>query len=111
MYVMKRIRKGDTIVVIAGKDKKRTGEVVRVLVNKVIVKGINLVKKHIKPDPNRDIKGGIVEKELPLDISNVAIFNPQTQKADKIKFGYLENEGKKIKVRYFKSNNELIDSV
>ncbi len=108
---MKRIRKGDTIVVIAGKDKKRTGEVVRVLVNKVIVKGINLVKKHIKPDPNRDIKGGIVEKELPLDISNVAIFNPQTQKADKIKFGYLENEGKKIKVRYFKSNNELIDSV
>ena len=101
-----KIRRDDEVIVIAGKDKNKTGKVELVLVkeHKVIVKGINLVKKHQKPNPALGIQGGIIEKEAPIDVSNVAIYNPSTQKADRVGFRV---EGDK-KVRFFKSNNELV---
>ena len=103
-----KIRRGDEVIVIAGKDKKlkKTGKVLRVLVDehKVVVEGVNLVKKHQKPNPALGIAGGIIEKEAPIDVSNVAIYNPPTQKADRVGFRF---EGDK-KVRFFKSNNELV---
>lgn len=103
-----KIRRGDEVIVIAGKDKKlkKTGKVLHVLVDehKVVVEGVNLVKKHQKPNPALGIAGGIIEKEAPIDVSNVAIYNPSTQKADRVGFRF---EGDK-KVRFFKSNNELV---
>lgn len=101
-----KIRRDDEVIVIAGKDKKKTGKVIRVLTaeHKVVVQGINLVKKHQKPNPNFGIPGGIIEKEAPIDVSNVAIYNPSTQKADRV--GFRVEDGKKV--RFFKSNNELV---
>ena len=101
-----KIRRDDEVIVIAGKDKNKTGKVELVLVkeHKVIVKGINLVKKHQKPNPALGIQGGIIEKEAPIDVSNVAILNPSTQKADRV--GFRIEDGKKV--RFFKSNNELV---
>lgn len=101
-----KIRRDDEVIVIAGKDKNKTGKVELVLVkeHKVIVKGINLVKKHQKPNPALGIQGGIIEKEAPIDVSNVAILNPSTQKADRV--GFRIEDGKKV--RFFKSNNEVI---
>ncbi len=101
-----KIRRDDTVIVIAGKDKKKTGKVLRVLVDehKVLVEGVNLVKKHQKPNPVLGIAGSIIEKEAPIDVSNVAIYNPSTQKADRIGFRFEDNK----KVRFFKSNNELV---
>ena len=81
---MNKIIKGDQVVVITGKDKGKQGQVVRVLGGKVVVEGINVVKRHQKPNPMRGIEGGIVSKEMPLDISNVAILNPETNKADRV---------------------------
>lgn len=106
---MNRLRKNDEVIVIAGKDKGRKGTVVFVLSDKhrVIVEGVNLVKKHVKPNPNKQIEGGIVEQEAALHISNVALYNPATKKADRVGFKFVE-DGKK-KVRYFKSNGELVD--
>lgn len=102
-----KIKKGDTVIVLAGKDKGRQGEVKRrVSVDLVLVDGINKVKKHVRPNPNRQIEGGIVEKEMPIHISNVAIYNSATQRADKIGFKILD-DGRKV--RYFKSNNDVID--
>lgn len=102
-----KIKKGDTVIVIAGKDKGRQGEVKRrVSDDLVLVEGVNIVKKHVRPNPQRQIEGGIVEKEMPLHISNVAIYNGTTQRADKVGFKVLDN-GKKV--RYFKSNNDVID--
>lgn len=105
-----KIKKGDEIIVIAGKDKKRRGAVLCVLtkvggVARLIVEGVNTVKKHVKPNPNKGIEGGIVTKESSLDVSNVAIYNPVTKKADRIGFKTLE-DGKKVRV--FKSNSEVI---
>ena len=108
---MKRIKKGDTVIIIAGKSKSHVGNVVRVLGEKVVVDGANLIKKHVKPNPQTDQKGGIVSREAPLDISNVALYNPVTKKADKVGFKFLEKDGNTQKVRYFKSNNELVDLV
>ena len=103
---MKKIRKGDEIVVIAGKDKGKRGAVLRVLPDgHVIVDGVNLVKKHQKPNPAKGIEGGVVPKNMPIDISNVAIFNPATQKADRVGIKLLE-DGKKIRI--FKSNGEAL---
>ncbi len=101
-----KIRQGDEVIVIAGKDKKKTGKVLQVLVkeHKVIVEHVNVVKKHQKPNPAVGIPGGIIEKEAPIDVSNVAIYNPSTQKADRVGFRF--EEGKKV--RFFKSNNEVI---
>ncbi|ROR34835.1 50S ribosomal protein L24 [Inmirania thermothiophila] len=104
---MRKIRKGDEVVVLAGKDKGRRGAVLRVLPDdRVIVEGVNMVKKHVKPNPLRGEQGGILEKEAPLHVSNVALYNPQTKKADRVGFKFLE-DGRKV--RYFKSTGEVVD--
>lgn len=109
---MKRIIKGDSVIVIAGKSKGMKGAVLKVLGNRVIVSGVNLVKKHVKPNPNRQIEGGIIEKEASLHVSNVALLNPVTQKADKVGFKFVEVAGgdKLKKIRYFKSNGESVET-
>jgi large subunit ribosomal protein L24 len=99
-----KIRRDDEVVVLAGKDKGKTGKVNKVLDGKVIVDGVNMVKKHQKPVPALQQPGGIVEKEAAIDTSNVAILNPKTGKADRV--GFRVEDGKKV--RFFKSNNELI---
>ena len=106
---MKRIKKGDTVIVTTGKSKGHVGKILRVLVGKVVVEGANLMKKHVKPNPQIEQPGGIIPIEAPLDVSNVALLNPTTQKADKVGFKFLDKEGKPFKVRYFKSNQELVD--
>ncbi len=105
---MNKIKKGDDVIVIAGKDKGKRGTVSRVVTEtaRVFVDNINVVKKHQKPNPNAGVPGGIIEKEMPLDVSNVAIFNPSTGKADRLGFKFLE-DGRKV--RYFKSNGEVLD--
>ncbi len=104
---MNKIRKGDDVVVITGKDKGRRGAVLRVLdARHLLVEGVNKVKKHQKPNPVRGIAGGIVEKEMPIDASNIALFNPATQKADRVGIKVLE-DGRKV--RFFKSNGEVLD--
>ncbi|WP_333840062.1 50S ribosomal protein L24 [Pelomicrobium sp.] len=104
---MRKIRKGDEVIVIAGKDKGRRGTVLRVVdEERVVVEGVNRVKKHQRPNPMKGTTGGIIEKEMPIHVSNVAIFNPHTQKPDRVGFRILED---KRKVRYFKSNGEVID--
>jgi len=102
---MNKIRKGDEVVVLTGKDKGRRGVVLRVLGDRVVVEGINRAKKHTKPNPIKGLVGGIVDKEMSIHASNVAIFNPTTQKADRIGFKTLED---KTKVRFFKSNGEQL---
>lgn len=103
---MRKIKTNDEVIVITGKDKGKRGTVYRLIGDKkVIVSGINIVKRHTKPNPNAGIAGGIVEKEAPLDISNIAIFNPETSKADRV--GFMVEEGKKARV--FKSTNKVID--
>jgi large subunit ribosomal protein L24 len=105
---MNKIRKGDDVVVIAGKDKGRRGSVLNVLgAGHLLVDGVNKVKKHQKPNPVKGVAGGIVEKEMPIDVSNVALFNPATQKADRIGIKVLE-DGRKV--RFFKSNGEVLDA-
>jgi len=95
------------VIVITGKDKGKRGTVLRVEnASLVVVEGINKVKKHTKPDPNKGVTGGIIEMEKPMQVSNVAIFNSATKKADRVGFKTLED---KRKVRYFKSNGELVD--
>ena len=109
---MKRIRKGDEVIIVAGKSKGHIGKVIRVLVNTVHVEGGNLIKKHVKPNPQKpEVRSGIVTFEAPLHVSNVAHYNPITKKADKVGFKYLEKDGIKVKVRYFKSNDEIIDRI
>ncbi|KTD55297.1 MULTISPECIES: 50S ribosomal protein L24 [Legionella] len=109
---MKRIRSGDEVIVIAGKSKGHVGKVLRVIGDSVVVEGGNLIKKHVKPNPQKpENKGGIITREAPLHVSNVALYNPVTKKADKVGFKYLENSGVSKKVRYFKSNDEIIDRV
>ncbi len=106
---MRRIKKGDDVVVIAGKDKGRRGTVVRVLADedRVIVENVNMVKKHQKPNPALGIPGGIIEKEMPIHVSNVMLYNPTTGKPDRVGFKTLE-DGRKV--RYFKSNGEVLDA-
>jgi len=101
-----KIRRDDEVIVLAGKDKGKTGKVTKVLVedSKVFVEGINLIKKHQKPVPQLQQAGGIVDKEAPLHVSNIAIVNPATGKADRV--GFRVEDGKKV--RFFKSNNELV---
>jgi len=106
---MQKLKKGDDIIVIAGKDKGKRGTVTTVMPqnDRVLVEGINMVKKHQKPNPAMGAPGGIVEKEMPLHVSNVAIFNPGTGKADRVGIKILE-DGRKVRI--FKSNNEVIDA-
>ncbi len=103
---MNKIKKGDQVVVIAGKDKGKQGTVSQVLDDKLVVENVNMVKKHTKPNPNKGEPGGILDKEMPLDASNVAIYNPETGKADRVGVKTLE-DGRKV--RYFKSNGEVVD--
>ena len=104
---MKKIKKGDEISVLAGRDKGKRGVVLRVLDNdRVIVEGVHIVKRHTKPNPQASVPGGIIEKEASIHISNVALFNPVTQKPDRVGIKTLEDERK---VRFFKSNNEVVD--
>jgi large subunit ribosomal protein L24 len=104
---MNKIRKGDDVVVTTGKDKGRRGSVLSVVdARHLLVGGVNKVKKHQKPNPVRGLAGGIVEMEMPIDISNVALFNPATQKADRVGVKVLE-DGRKV--RFFKSNGEVLD--
>ena len=104
---MNKIRKGDEIVVTAGKDKGRRGHVVKVLEGQVVVEGVNMVKKHQKPNPQRGIQGGIVEREMSLDKSNVMLWNPVTKKGDRIGVRTLA-DGRRV--RFFKSNKEVVDA-
>ncbi|MDF1757714.1 MAG: 50S ribosomal protein L24 [Legionellaceae bacterium] len=108
---MKRIKKGDTVIVTVGKSKHHIGKVIRVLNEKVWVEGANLIKKHVKPNPQLEEKGGIISKEAPVHISNVALYNEKTKKADKVGFKITEKDGKTYKARYFKSDNELVDLI
>ena len=104
---MNRIRKGDDVIVIAGKDKGKRGSVLRVLPDgRLVVSDVNMVKRHTKPNPNRGVPGGIIEKEMPIDQSNIMLFNPQTDKGDRVGFRILE-DGRKV--RYFKSTDEVVD--
>jgi large subunit ribosomal protein L24 len=103
---MDKIRKGDEIVVIAGKDKGKRGTVlVRVNAEHVVVEGVNRAKKHVKPNPVKGVVGGVVDKDMPLHISNVSLYNPVTKKADRVGFKQLEDG---TKVRVFKSNGEVV---
>lgn len=111
---MKRIKVGDTVIITAGKNKGHIGKILKIASKengfKVIVEGGNLVYKAVKPNPNVNEQGGIIQREAFIDSSNVAHYNPQTKKADKIGIKHIEKaDGSKIKVRYFKSNQELID--
>jgi large subunit ribosomal protein L24 len=108
---MKRIKKDDTVIVIVGKSKGHVGKVKKVIGDNVIVDGANLIKKAIKPNPQLDEKGGIKTFEAPINVSNIALYNPVTKKADKVGFKMIEKDGKAHKVRYFKSNNEVVDLV
>lgn len=104
---MNRIRKGDEVIVITGRDKGRRGTVLRVFEDdRVLVENINVVKKHTRPNPQRGVAGGIVEKEMPLQASNVMLWNPLAKKGDRVGIRTLQ-DGKKV--RYFKSNNEVVD--
>ena len=104
---MMKIKRDDEVIVIAGKDKGKRGKVIKNLNNgRYLVSGINMIKKHVKPNPQAGQQGGIIEREAAIQVSNVAIFNPQTQKADRVGIKFLE-DGKKV--RFFKSNNEVID--
>jgi len=105
---MNRIRKGDEVVVLAGRDKGKRGTVLRrVDAQHVVVEGVNRVKKHQRPNPMKGISGGIVDKDLPIHISNVALFNPATKKADRVGVKTLQ-DGRKVRV--FKDNGEQVDA-
>ena len=103
---MEKIRKGDEVIVIAGKDKGKRGAVLqRVDAEHLVIDGVNRVKKHVKPNPVKGVVGGVIDKDMPLHISNVSLFNPSTKKADRVGFKVLE-DGKKVRV--FKSNGEVV---
>lgn len=105
---MQKIKRSDEVIVITGRDKGKRGTVNKVLPDgRLIVSGIQMIKKHQKPNPQIGVAGGIIEKEAPIQVSNVAIYNPATQKADRVGFKLLE-DGKKIRV--FKSNGEAVDA-
>jgi large subunit ribosomal protein L24 len=100
-----KLKRDDEVIVITGKDKGKTGKISTVLANgKIIIEGVNTVKKHQKPNPQAGVAGGIIEQEAPLEVSNVAILNSETGKADRV--GFRLEDGKKV--RFFKSNNELV---
>ena len=105
---MEKIRKGDDVIVIAGKDKGKRGTVLRVVdARHLVVEGVNRVKKHQRPNPMKGQTGGIVDKDMPIDVSNVALFNPQTKKGDRVGFKLMD-DGRKVRI--FKSNGEMIDA-
>lgn len=104
-----KFRQGDQVVILTGKDKGKRGTITKVITETgcVVVENINIVKKHQKPNPQMNIPGGIIDKEMPVNVSNVAIFNPTTGKADRVGFKILD-DGRKV--RFFKSNSEVLDA-
>ena len=106
---MSKIKKGDQVVVLTGKDKGKRGTVLRIVTesDRAVVEGVNRVKKHTKPNPMKGTTGGIVEKEMSIHLSNIAIFNPATSKPDRVGFKILDD---KRKVRVFRSNGEVVDA-
>jgi large subunit ribosomal protein L24 len=105
---MRKIKKGDDVIVTAGRDKGKRGTVLRIVdAEHVVVEGANRVKKHQRPIPMKGVTGGIVDKDLPLHVSNVALYNPATKKADRVGIKVLE-DGRRV--RFFKSNGEVIDA-
>lgn len=104
-----KFRKGDEVIVLTGKDKGKRGLITKVVTEdaRVVVENVNIVKKHQKPNPNANVPGGIIEKEMPIDVSNVALFNPTTGKGDRVGFKILD-DGRKVRV--FKSNGEVVDA-
>ena len=104
---MSKLRKGDDVVVLSGRDKGKRGTVLQIIENnRILVDNVNVIKKHVKPKPNRGETGGIIEREAPIQISNVALFNPNTNKADRVGYKVLE-DGRKVRV--FKSDGEVAD--
>lgn len=104
---MQKIKVGDTVILLAGKDKGRTGRVMKKLkTDRFLVEGLNLIKKHVRANPQANQQGGIIEREAGVHVSNLAVLNPQTNRADRVGFKTLE-DGKKV--RYFKSNGEVVD--
>ncbi len=103
---MKNIRKGDEVIVISGKDKGRRGTVLRVDAEYVVVENVNVVKKHLKPNPAKQVAGGIINREMPLHLSKVMLFNPVSKKGDRIGVKVLE-EGRRVRI--FRSSNEVVD--
>lgn len=105
---MQKLRSGDEVIVLTGKSKGQRGKISKIITEKgrVVVDGVNMMKKHVKPNPQAGVQGGIVEKEAPLDISNVALFNSKTGKADKVGIK-VQEDGKRVRI--FKSNGELVD--
>lgn len=104
---MKKIRKGDQVIVLTGRDRGKVGEVLQVLPDsRALVNDVNVVRRHTKPNPVKGIQGGILDKEAPIHISNLAVYNPVTKKGDRVGFRTLE-DGRKV--RYFKSTNEVVD--
>ena len=104
---MNRIRKGDQVVVIAGKDKGKKGDVIRVAGDKVVVSNVNIIKRHTKPNPQAGQPGGVIEREAPIHISNVMLFNPASGKGERVAFKVLE-DGRKLRV--FRSSGEAVDA-
>ncbi len=103
---MRKLKKDDSVVVIAGRDKGKRGEILQFVgENRALVSGINMVKKHVRPNPNTNEQGGIISKEAPIQVSNLAIYNDETEKADRV--GIRTEAGKNV--RFFKSNSQLID--
>jgi large subunit ribosomal protein L24 len=105
---MQKLKTGDEVIVLTGKSNGQRGKITKMIIekNRVVVEGLNMMKKHVRPNPQAGIQGGIVEKEAPMNISNVALFNPKTGKADKIGIK-VQDDGKRV--RFFKSNGELVD--
>ncbi|MEJ2321290.1 MAG: 50S ribosomal protein L24 [Gammaproteobacteria bacterium] len=103
---MNKIRKGDDVIVRAGKDKGKRGTVLRVAGERVVVENVNIARKHVKANPNKGEPGGIVDKEMPIHVSNLGLYNPQTDKADRVGIKILD-DGRKV--RYYKSNGEVVD--
>jgi large subunit ribosomal protein L24 len=105
---MQKLKTGDDVIVLTGKSNGQRGKISKIITdkNRVVVEGVNMMKKHVKPNPQAGIQGGIVEKEAAMDISNVAIFNPATGKADRVGIK-VQEDGKRVRI--FKSNGELID--
>lgn len=104
---MRKIRKGDEVIVLTGKDKGKRGTVLRILETALVVEGVNRVRKAVKPNPMRGTQGGFQDKDMPIDTSNVALFNPAAGKGDRVGIRTLE-DGRKV--RYFKSNGEVVDA-
>lgn len=101
---MQKIRKGDEVIVLTGRDKRRRGTVLNVNGDQILVEGINVAKKHVRPNPMTGVQGGIVDKTMPIHISNIALVNPETDKADRVGFSVVDGR----KVRVFRSNGKVV---